>query len=301
MGTSDFACRCLDSLERDNLKIEGVITRPDSESGRNRKPSMPPVKKWALARGVDLWQPVNINSPESVDNLNKLCPDLFIVVAYGRILSKKVLAIPALGSINVHASLLPELRGAAPIEWAIMRGYAKTGITTMFMDEGMDTGDIILQESTVIAPEENSGQLRERLANIAQVLLPRTVRLVLDGRAPRTAQPKGGITYAPVLDSSLERIDWSRPAQHIANQIRALSPKPGCFAIFRGRRLKIHRAVPRPGSISQGNIAVSGKILSVGTGDGLLELVEVQPEGKKCLTAEEFINGYRLQEGEKFQ
>lgn len=300
MGTSDFACRCLDSLEREILTPGWIITRPDSESGRSRRSSMPPVKKWALERGLEVWQPKNINNPANADKLMEICPDLLIVVAYGKILSKSILDIPVLGSINVHASLLPELRGAAPIEWAIMLGHTRTGITTMFMDEGLDTGDIILQKSTEIQPDENAGQLRERLAEIAEELLPKTVELVIAGKAPRIPQPKESQDFAPTLDSRLERIDWNWPALRIANQIRALAPKPGCYTMYSGKRLKILRASAVQGSASPGNAGLSGKRLTIGTGEGLLEVLQVQPEGKKILAAQDFINGYRIQGGEQF-
>jgi len=262
---------------------------------------MPPVKSWALARGIELWQPRNINNLDSIAKLREVSPDLMIVVAYGKILSKEVLSIPPLGSINVHASLLPDLRGAAPIEWAIIHGYTETGITTMFMDEGLDTGDIIMQLSTEIGPSENGAQLRERLAVMAQALLPITVGLVLRGEAVRSPQPQDCPNYAPVLDSSMERIDWTQSALGISNYIRALSPKPGCYSIFREKRLKILMAVATQGSASPGTILLPGKTLLVGTGDGLLELVDVQPEGKKPIKAQELVNGYRIQEGEQFQ
>ena len=299
MGTSDFACKCLESLEQENIKTDLVITRPDSVAGRNRLPSMPPMKRLANALGIEVWQPKNINSPASVARLRELKPELMVVVAYGKILSPEVLSIPPLGCINVHASLLPKLRGAAPMEWAIMRGFEQTGITTMFMDAGLDTGDIILQKSTAIAPDENVGQLRERLAVMAQELLPRTLDLLVQGKAPRIPQPEGA-DYAPVLDSSLERIDWTRNAEDLVNHIRALSPKPGTFCMFRDRRLKVLAARALPGSAPAGSAVIIAKSLAVGTGGGLLELEEVQPQGKKIISAREFVNGYRVQEGELF-
>ena len=300
MGTSDFACRVLDALEMTNYLPELIITRPDSKSGRNRQPSMPPVKKWAAAKGVPVWQPVDINSQENTARLSSLAADLFVVVAYGKILSKEVLSLPALGAINVHASLLPDLRGAAPAEWAIMLGYTETGVTTMFMDEGLDTGDIILQQAIAIGPEENSGELRERLAAIAQQLLPETINLVLQGKAPRRPQPPVCPQYAPVLDRAIERLDWTRSGLKLANQVRALAPKPGSFCEFRGKRLKILKAAPAPGSAPPGKVVFVGKRLLAGTGEGLLELLLVQPEGKKLSSARDFINGYRIQEGEVF-
>jgi len=301
MGTSDFACKCLDSLERDNLNIDLIVTRQDSVAGRNRAKVRPPVKKWAQARDIPLWQPRNINSPESIARLQKLDPDLLVVVAYGKILSKKVLDIPALGAINVHASLLPNLRGAAPIEWSIIRGYTETGVTTMYMDEGLDTGDIILQKAVDIQPHQTGAELHESLATLAQELLPETVRLVYQGQAPRTPQPQGETDYAPVLDSSVERIDWERSAQEISNYIRALAPKPGCYTSFRGRRLKVLAATATGGSAQPGEVVGGSKKLLVGTGQGLLELCQVQPAGKKIISAQDFLNGYRVREGELFQ
>jgi methionyl-tRNA formyltransferase len=298
MGTSDFACMTLAALEGANLLPELIITRPDSIAGRKGKLSMPPVKEWALAKGLPVWQPKNINSQDSVEKLKNLAPDLLVVVAYGQILGKRILSIPSLGAINVHASLLPDLRGAAPVEWAIMLGYTETGVTTMFMDEGLDTGDIILQQAVPIAPEENSGQLRERLAVIAQQLLPETIDLVLQGRAPRRPQPDTCRHYAPIIDKTVERLDWSLPAVNLANKVRGLAPVPGSYCEFRGRRLKIYKAVAVPGSAPQGEIVLEGRRLLAGTGEGLLEILEVQPAGKKISSVADFINGYRIQQGE---
>lgn len=300
MGTADFACYCLDGLEEAGLTPGLIITRPDALAGRNRRPSAPPVKKWAQSRGIEVWQPRRINSPESIERLRGLSPDLFLVVAYGSILGKEVLDIPRLGAINVHASLLPDLRGAAPVEWAIMLGRAETGVTTMFMDEGLDTGDMILQARTEIGETETGCELRERLGAMAQTLLPETVNLVLRGQAPRTPQPPGDYTYAPPLDSSQERVDWRRPAREIANQIRALAPKPGCFCIFRSKRLKLLRAAAAPGTAAPGLVLRRGKELFVGSAEGLVQIMEVQPQGKRAISATDFMNGYRLEEGELF-
>lgn len=300
MGTADFACTCLDGLKQAGQLPRLIVTRPDSLSGRNRHPSMPPVKKWALAHKIEVWQPRRINSAESIRYLRELSPDLFVVVAYGSILSGEVLAIPPLGAINVHASLLPDLRGAAPIEWAIMLGRSETGISTMFMDEGLDTGDIIQQQATGIGVMETGHQLRQRLGDMAKILLPETLGLVLQGQAPRTPQPPGDYTYAPPLDSNLERIDWNCPALQIANQIRALAPKPGCFCIFRGKRLKLMKAKAKLGSADPGRITRRGRELLIGTGAGLLKVLELQPAGKRVITANEFVNGYRIEEGELF-
>lgn len=300
MGTADFACACLEGLEGAGITLDLIITRPDGMSGRSRRPSPPPVKRWALSRGIEIWQPKGINSSGAIQRLGDLAPDLLLVVAYGSILRREVLSVPRLGAINVHASLLPDLRGAAPIEWAIMLGRTVTGITTMFMDEGLDTGDIIQQQSTEIGPTETGSELHKRLGTMAKSLLPETVNLVLSGRAPRTPQPPGQYPYAPPLDSSHERIHWQQSAVDIANQVRAMAPKPGCFCIFRGLRLKLLRAIATCGSAAPGLLQRRGKELFVGTGYGLLQILDVQPQGKRVINASQFINGYRLEEGELF-
>lgn len=301
MGTSEFACCSLAAIEKAGCLPTLVITREDSLSGRKRQPVGSPVKVWAEARGLPLWQPKNINSLESVEKFKSLKPDLLVVVAYGRILGKAVLSIPSLGAINVHASLLPDLRGAAPVEWAIMLGYTETGITTMFMDEGLDTGDIILQQALPIGARENSGQLRQRLAIAAQPLLLTTIDLVLQGKAPRRPQPALCPNYAPPIDSACERLDWSLSAPELANRVRGLAPKPGSYCQFRDRRLKIYEAVACPGKAPPGRLIVQKRKLYVGTGGGLLALLALQPEGKGLLAAADFINGYRVQEGEYCQ
>lgn len=300
-GTTEFACNVLEALTQTDYVPELVVTRSDSISGRRKTLSEPPVKKWAQAYKIPVWQPANINSENSIDKLKEINPKIFVVVAYGRILNKAVLAVPALGAVNVHASLLPDLRGAAPIEWAILNGYKETGVTTMFMDEGLDTGDIILQVSTPIDPEETGGQLKTRLAAIAQKLLPETLALMLKGEAPRIAQPAGCFKYAPPIDQNTERLHWNQSAWGLANKVRALAPKPGAFCLFRGKRLKIHRASVVEGTLPLGQLSINKKRIFVGTGAGLLELYEIQPAGKKNLFAGDFINGYRLKSGETLE
>lgn len=297
-GTSEFACEILDALVATDFAPTLIVTRTDSISGRRQKQAAPPVKKWAQAHRAPIWQPANVNSGDSIAQLEELDPQLFIVVAYGRILSKTILAVPALGAVNVHASLLPDLRGAAPIEWAILGGRTVTGVTTMFMDEGLDTGDIILQASTPIGPAESGGQLKGRLASIAQKLLLETLPLVFNGVAPRTPQPTGRFQYAPPIDKSMGRLDWNQPARELANKVRALAPKPGAFCFLRGKRLKVNKAIAVEGSLPAGSLKVVGKNIVVGSGSGLLQLEAVQPEGKKVVAAEDFINGYRLSGGE---
>lgn len=300
MGTTDFATACLAGLEAAGYLPKLIVTKPDSPAGRNRRLQSSPVKAWAQSRRLPLWQPVKVNSPESLGTIGAARPDLLVVVAYGQILKAPLLALAPQGTINVHASLLPDLRGAAPVEWALMLGYAETGVTTMYVDEGVDTGDIILQRATRIGPSENSGQLRQRLAALAAELLPETIRLIGQGKAPRRAQPLAGPRLAPPLNKSSERLDWREPADALANKIRALAPEPGSFCLFRGLRLKIYAAAVEPGSAPAGRVSVAGKRLFVATGKDLLELLSVQPAGKRISSAQDFINGYRLQPGEYF-
>lgn len=300
-GTTEFAVACLEALKRDNIDISLVITQPDRVAGRNRRLTAPPVKVWALGQGLNVWQPTRINCPESRDYLAGFAPDLLVVVAYGRILKKDILDVPRLGAVNVHTSLLPDLRGAAPIEWALLRGLKQTGITTMYMDEGLDTGDIILQAQTPIFPEDNRETLEGRLADLARTLLPETVALIRAGEAPREPQSPGEWVYAPPLANAQEQINWADSAEQIFNQVRAFSPTPGAYTTFRGKRLKILKARVVPGASSPGRVLVMERELAVGTGAGLLVLELIQPEGKKQMDARSFANGYRVTEGEQLQ
>ncbi|MTI96762.1 MAG: methionyl-tRNA formyltransferase [Firmicutes bacterium] len=301
MGTSSFAVQCLESLKRDNIKVKLVVTRPDRRAGRNKRLMPPPVKKWALANGIEVFQPEKVNRPEAIEFLRQLNPELFVVVAYGQILGKELLNLPALGCVNVHASLLPHLRGAAPIEWSLIHGFKETGITTMFMDEGLDTGDIILQASTPITDADTGESLTEKLAALAQDLLPKTVRMIASGTAPRIPQPAGEYLYAPMLSSADERIDWQKPAEAIANLVRALSPKPGAYCTFRNKRLKILRARVVDCQGVSGTVVRADKQLVIACKEQGLAPLEVKPEGKGALDIGDFINGYRIQEGELFQ
>ena len=300
-GTTEFAVACLEALKKDTININLVITQPDRAAGRNRRLTPPPVKVCALGQGLHVWQPSRINCPESRDYLAEFAPDLLVVVAYGRILKKDILDVPKLGAVNVHTSLLPDLRGAAPIEWALLRGLQQTGITTMYMDEGLDTGDIILQAETPIFPEDNRETLEGRLADLARTLLPETVAMIGSGNAPRLPQPSGDWVYAPPLANAQEQISWDKPAEQIFNQVRAFAPAPGAYTTFRGKRLKILKARVAPGAASPGRVSFLGRDLALGTGAGLLVLELLQPEGKKQMDAWSFANGYRVTEGEQLQ
>src|SRR5665648_801992 len=325
MGTPDFAVASLRALVRGAHDVVGVFTQPDRPSGRGRKLKPSPVKIVAEELGLSVFQPEKIKTLEGIQQLQALAPDCIIVVAYGQILSTEILQLPCNGCINVHASLLPSYRGAAPIHWAVMKGETRTGVTTMWMDEGLDTGDMLLKREIVISDEATTGQIHDVLAYLGGELLLDTLQELEMGRL--TATPQTDISnYASLLKREHERIDWSRGAVELHHQIRGLNPWPGAFAIFRGENLKIWRSTPflykekyletegrkfevRASSLEpRVKAAEPGQILQVledslvvQTGDGVLRILEVQPAGKRAMPARDFFNGRHGQTGEKLE
>lgn len=305
MGTPDFAAESLKALLAAGCPVVGVVTQPDKPVGRGGKVRHSPVKEVALAHDLPLFQPKRVRRPEVIARLRELDADLTVVVAFGQILSREALEISPLGSINVHGSLLPRWRGAAPIQRAIMAGDAETGITTMWMDEGMDTGDICLVARTPIGPDETGGEIHDRLARIGADLLVETVRRVEEGTAPRIPQPEEGVTYAAKLERSDEQIDWGRPARALHDQIRALNPWPGAYTIAPRGSLKVWK-----GSVVEQPIegAEPGTVVAVvrregfvvATGEGALLVREVQPPGKGRMDAQSYLNGGGVQVGTRF-
>jgi methionyl-tRNA formyltransferase len=299
MGTAPFAVPCLQAVAAAGHEILSVVSQPDRPHGRGMKLQPTPVKAAALDLGLPVLQPEKASQPEFIDQLRELAPQVLVVVAYGQILRPAVLEIPPLGAINVHGSLLPELRGAAPIQWSIIRGYTETGVTTMFMDAGMDTGDMILKTTTPIEPEDTAGALAERLAPLGANLLRETLELLESGAAPREPQDSASATYAPMLKREDGAIRWEESADEIRCRIHGCNPAPGAFARREGSVVKLWRArsVDSLGSERAGTI-VSTAPLTIRTGRGALELLEVQPESRGRLSGEEFARGYRLQPGE---
>jgi len=293
-GSSSFAVPALTALAATG-QVVLVVTQPDRPAGRGLKPKAPPVKEAALALGLPLIQPASINAPETLEELKKLSLDLLAVAAYGQLLKKPVLSLPKLGCVNVHASLLPKYRGAAPIAWAILNGERVTGVTTFLMDEGMDTGPILLQREVEIGPDETRGELEARLAKLGAELLLETVEGLAKGTIRPRPQPREG-TLAPRLHKEDGRIDWSWPAERVHNWVRGMSPWPSAFTSFRGRLLKIHRShlsdFPHPG-LPPGTVLPLREALFVACGDGVVELLEIQPEGKRRMSGVDFINGYQ--------
>ena len=303
-GSSDFAVPSLKALIRSHHQIVGMICQPDKPRGRGRKTCPLPVKAIATEAGLHIEQPPKASAPQSIERIRRLEPDVIVVVAYGQILSKELLAVPALGCINVHGSLLPRYRGASPIHWAIIEGEEITGVTTMKMDEGMDTGDIILKREIPIFPDETAGELADRMAHIGAEVLMETLTLYETGEVTLTRQKDELATYARLLKKKDGLIDWNRTAEHICRLIRGLTPQPGAFSFFNGRRIKVMQARAlerqaggnRPGQV----IGVSredGLVTAVGQ-DTLLGITLLQPENKRPMNVWEFIQGLH---GEKLE
>ncbi|HLS88761.1 MAG TPA: methionyl-tRNA formyltransferase [Sphingobacteriaceae bacterium] len=303
MGTPGFAVEPLRHLLRNHCRVTAVVTRPDRPRGRGRAVKPSPVKELAAELGLPVLQPEKAGDPEFVAQLRELEPDVIVTAAYGLLLPPEVLEVPRLGCLNIHPSLLPELRGAAPIQRALMEGKEKTGVTIYFMDEGMDSGDILLQEETPIQPGETAGELAARLSKMGARLLMDALRLLAtEEDPPRRPQDHSRATFAPALQPHEERIDWSWPAEKIVNHCRGLAPRPGAYTLYRGERLKILAAEVRPGEAGAPPgtvIAVEknqGFVVAAGTGAVLVK--RVQLAGRQAVSAADFINGHPLDEGE---
>ena len=300
MGTPDFAVPCLKTIVAAGYEVCGVVSQPDRPKGRGRKLCPSPVKEAALALGLPVVTVERVKDPAFLAQLQEWAPDVAVVVAFGQILPESVLQTPRLGCINVHASLLPKYRGAAPIHRVLINGEKQTGVTTMQMDRGMDTGDMLLTETVDILPDMTMGELHDLLSERGAALIIRTLEQVFAGSAHPVPQDPAGATYAPMLDRALERIDWKLPAQQIHNLVRGLNPWPGAYCICDNMTLKIWktRVVPYSGSLLPGRVnALTPTGLLVETGQDLIELNEVQPECKRRMGARDCACGYCLTPG----
>lgn len=298
-GTPEFALPSLELLISSEEEIIAVVSQPDKRRERISISSPTPVKELALKNGLNFLQPTNIKSQVFIDELRNLNPDLIIVVAYGKILPLEILQIPKFGCINLHASLLPKYRGAAPIQWAIINGEKITGITTMFMDEGLDTGDILLQEEIEISSDDTAETLSKKLAKSGASLLMKTIIKIKDRSITPIAQT-GIPSYAPPLKKEDGKIVWSKTSQEIFNFVRGMYPWPGAYCYLDEKRIKILRVSILEGNGKPGRIEKAEKELIVGTGKGLISILELQPEGKKPMTANAFIQGRKVKEGSFF-
>lgn len=303
MGTPAFAARSLRALKEAGHDIVLVLTQPDREKGRGKKIQMSPVKELALEYGLEVFQPQRIKAPEAVERLRECGADIFVVAAFGQILSKEILDLPRFGCINIHASLLPKYRGASPIQWAILEGEEITGVTIMRMDEGLDTGDMISSRKVSITVDDTGESLTDRLAEEGAALLLETLPLIEGGSAPYEPQDPDHASYARILNKEDGRLDFSRPARELDRLIRAFNPWPGAFTMLGGRMLKIWNAEPvESHEVPSDNGCVCGTIIRVEkdsfdilTSDGALRVFQLQSEGKKRMSTADFLRGCKIE------
>ena len=300
-GTPSFALPSLETLTRGSDEVVAVVTQPDREKGRGRKVIASPVKELALQKGLPILQPEKAREVSFQETLKGFGADLFVVAAYGQILPKSILSLPKYGAINVHASLLPKNRGSAPIAWAILNGDKKTGITTMLMDEGMDTGDILLESEIPIQKDETTETLQDRLASLGARVLAETLEQMKKGKIHPTPQDHSKATYAPMLKKEDGRIDWIKGAEEIDRQVRAFHPWPGAYTEWQGQILKIYKGDVRKGKGAgkAGTVLwVGTDFIEIGTGEGSYVLKEVQLEGKRRMSTRDFLSGHLVSVGE---
>lgn len=305
MGTPDFAVPSLKALAHAGYTVAAVVTRPDRPKGRGGKVSPPPVKECALSLGLPVHQPERLKDPSFLGCMSELSPDAVVVVAYGKILPKEILSLPGLGCINVHASLLPGYRGSAPIHRAVINGESETGVTTMYMEEGLDTGDIIQQKRVAIGGDDTAGVVHDRLSVLGASLLTETLALIAKGGAPRVPQDGSLATYAPPLTAEDEIIRWNATARSIKDRVRGLNPWPGARTYLGERLVKVwqvrvadgYKPAGRPGTV----LAFLEEGIRVQAGEGQIIITELQAEGSKRMSAAEFLRGAKLPTEALFQ
>ncbi|PJA79228.1 MAG: methionyl-tRNA formyltransferase [Nitrospirae bacterium CG_4_9_14_3_um_filter_51_5] len=312
MGTPAFAVPTLQQLLNTEYSVVGVVCQPDRPSGRGKKVQVGPVKALALSQSIPVVQPEKMKDPKLLETLRAWEPDVMVVAAFGRILPKTILDLSPKGCLNVHGSLLPKYRGAAPIQWAVIRGEAETGITIMLMDEGLDTGAILQQEGIPIGPDETAGELAPRMAQVGGALLVSALRGWVAGTMTPVPQNESAATLAPILTKEDGLMYWERPARSLANRIRGLSPWPGMYTFLEGERWGIWKVevedqepdrrymapdnLQPPGTIT----AVTKQAIRVQTGQGSLNLLDIQPENKKRMHASDYLAGHRVEVGQTF-
>ena len=312
MGTPDFAKESLEALYNAKYEILAVVTNPDRPKGRGMKMIASPVKEFALEKGIKIYQPEKVrNNEEFISEIKALKPDVICVVAYGKILPKEILEIPSKGCINVHGSLLPKYRGAAPSQWAVLNGEKKTGVTTMYMDVGMDTGDMILKQETQIGEDETTGELWERLSKIGGDLLVKTLKEIENKTAPRIKQGDD-FTMAPMLDKSMAKIDWeNKTALEIKNLVRGLNPIMGAYTFLNGKKIKfwkvdVAKDIFADGDMEfmkNGTVIVSDKRdgIYIKTKDGILKVLEIQGENAKKMPIQDYLRGNQINKFDVFE
>ena len=298
MGTPEFAVPSLQALCEAGHQVVGVFTQPDRPKGRGKKLTPSPVKVEAEKRGIPVFQPQRIRK-DGVEDLKALAPDLCVTAAFGQILSQEVLDIPRLGTVNVHASLLPRHRGSAPIAWGILQGDKQAGITTMMTDKGIDTGDMLLKRAVEILPGETAGELTERLSHLGASLLVETLQQLAAGTLVRIPQKEEDMTYDPMLKKEMGIVDWQKPAEGIVNQIHGLNPWPGASTAFEGGRLKLLRAAVTDGSGMPGEVVTANpkEGLVVACGKGAVSILQLQAPGGKPMNSKDYLRGHPIETG----
>ncbi|HBF8538126.1 TPA: methionyl-tRNA formyltransferase [Clostridioides difficile] len=300
MGTPDIAVPCLQKIIDEKYEILGVVTQPDKPKGRGKKLGMSPVKELAIENNIPVYQPVKARDKEFIDKIKSLNPDVIVVVAFGQILPKEILEIPKLGCINVHVSLLPKYRGAAPINWVIINGEEKTGVTTMYMDEGLDTGDMILKTEVNLDENITAGELHDKMMNIGAETLKETLRLIEEGNAPREVQNHEEFSYAPIMNKSLGNIDFSKSAREIHNLVRGVNPWPSAYTTYNDVIMKVWKTkvLDKKSTKDVGTIIdVSKDGIKVSTIDNVLLIEEIQMPNKKRMLVGEYIKGNTIETG----
>lgn len=303
MGTPEFAVPCLQKLIDLGHEVTGVFTQPDKPQGRKMIMTPPPVKELAVANGLTVYQPVKMRDGTALEMLREAAPELVIVVAYGKILPKEIIEYPKYGCINIHASLLPKLRGAGPIQWSVINGFDKTGVTSMQMDEGLDTGDMLIKKEIEIGENETAGELHDRVSVLGAEVLEETIAALAAGELKPEKQNHYEFTYAPMLSKELSPIDWNLTAREVHNKIRGLSPWPSACAVLNGKKVKIHKSIlAAETGESAGEVVENVKRLVVACGDGkCVEILTIQAEGKKAMSAADFMRGNPVNVGDKFE
>lgn len=305
MGTPDFAVPTLQALIDGPHEVVGVFCRPDKAKGRGQKLQMPPVKEAALQANIPVFQPLTLKDDAMKETLAELAPDVIVVIAYGLLLPKWVLELPRLGCVNLHGSLLPKYRGAAPIQFAVLNGDTETGITLMQMDEGLDTGDMLMTTTISITDQDTAGTIFDRLAVVGGEMINTALSDLAAGTLTPVPQEEELASHTTKINKSMGAIDWSQSAQTLACKIRAFNPAPGCFGQLNGKRVKLWHAVAvadKANSAVPGTVIATGENgLDVATGDGVLRITEIQPESKKRMKAADYCRGYQIQAGAIFQ
>lgn len=299
MGTPDFSVGTLEALIAAGHEVTLAVTQPDKPKGRGKSMQYPPVKEAALVHGIEVYQPRRVREPECIEYLRKYEADIIVVVAFGQILTKEILEMPKYGCINVHASLLPKYRGAAPIQWSVINGEKVSGVTTMRMDEGIDTGDMILKEEVVLDKEETGGSLFDRLAKKGAELCVKTLKAIEEGTATYIPQNHEEATHTTMIKKQLGEMDWTKPAQELECLVRGLNPWPSAYTHLNGKTLKIWKTtvLEKETGKEPGTIEVGKNTIAVQTGKGMLQLEEIQLEGKKRMQTDAFLRGVSLETG----